>query len=90
MSHEAAHVKQALRDWIVQHAHRPLDGIRDDTLILEERVITSLQVMELILFIERTAARRINLPQLKPSSFRSIDSIYETFFAGEGRDHAAV
>ena len=76
-------VKQLLREWISQHTQRAvLGGLRDDTPILEQRVITSLQVMELILFVEKTTGHSVNVSQLKPCSFRSIDNIYTTFFTG--------
>ena len=75
--------KQLLREWIGQRTQRLiLGGLRDDTPILEQRVITSLQVMELILFVEKTSGRSVNVSQLKPCSFRSIDNIYTTFFTG--------
>jgi hypothetical protein len=87
MSHGELGVRQMLREWIEQHAHRPANGgLRDDTPILEQRIITSLQVMELILLIQKTTARRVDVSQLKPCSFRSIDNIYTTFFAPH--DHA--
>lgn len=83
-------VKRMLREWVGQHAHRPIDGeLHDDTPILEQRIISSLQVMELILFIQKTAGRRIDVSQLKPCSFRSITSIYVTFFA-EPNPHGHV
>lgn len=89
MSTDGLGVRQQLREWILQHAHRPAPGgLRDDTPILEQRVITSLQLMELILFIERLSGRSVVVTQLKPGSFRTIDSIYQTFFALGGGYHA--
>jgi hypothetical protein len=89
MNQGESDVKRALREWIVRRAHRPVDGeLRDDTPILERRVITSLQVMELILFVQKTAGRPVDVAQLKPSSFRSIDHIYRTFFTERADGHA--
>ncbi len=92
MSQRESEVKQILREWIGQHAHRSVNGgLRDDTPILEQRIITSLQVMELILFIQKTTGRRVDVSQLKPCSFRSIDNVYKTFFAeATTHDHAAA
>jgi hypothetical protein len=88
---QGPNVKQLLREWIGERAHRPVkDGLRDDTPILEQRVITSLQVMELILFVEKTSGRPVNVSQLKPCSFRSIDNIYKTFFAGASHEQLTV
>lgn len=84
-------IRQTLRDWVLQHAHKsPNNGLQDDTPILEQRIITSLQVMELILFIEKSSGRSVTLTQLKPCSFRSIDHIYKAFFAETADDHAAA
>lgn len=74
--------RQILRDWIVAHASREIrDGLRDDTPILEQRIISSLQVMELLLFVEKTAGKPVQATQLKPATFRSIETIYQAFFA---------
>lgn len=87
MTSEAREFKRQLREWIEQRASRPVNGgLRDDTPILEQRVISSLQVMELLLFIERTSGRPINVAQLKPGSFRSLETIHQTFFAGVEND----
>jgi len=84
-------VKHLLRQWIASNARRPVDGaIRDDTPILEQRVISSLQVMELILFVERTSGRPVNIAQLRPSAFRSIDDIYRTFFSEASDEQRAA
>jgi hypothetical protein len=84
-------IKQMLREWIGERAHRPVnDGLRDDTPILEQRVITSLQVMELILFVEKASGHSVNISQLKPCSFRSIDHIYNSFFAGASHEQLTV
>ena len=94
MNDEAVRIKQRLRDWIIQHASRPVtEGVRDDTLILEQRIITSLQLMELIMFIEQTAGRPLQVSTLQAGSFRSIDRIYQVFFARESvpeHAHAAT
>lgn len=83
MTTSGCEYKRLLREWIEQRANRPVTGgLQDDTPILEQRVISSLQVMELLLFIERTSGRPINVGQLKPGSFRSLETIHQTFFAG--------
>ncbi|HEY8024226.1 MAG TPA: hypothetical protein VIF60_06655 [Burkholderiaceae bacterium] len=83
MNTETTDSKQLLRDWIAKHAREGVNAgiLADDTPILEQRIISSLQVMELILFIEKTAGRPVNVTQLKAGSFRSIDTIHDTFFA---------
>ena len=83
--------RQLLRQWVTANARRPVNGdLRDDTPILEQRVITSLQVMELILFVEKTSGRPIDVTQLKPCSFRTIENIYQTFFTGASHGKPAL
>ena len=59
------------------------DALRDDTPILEERIITSADVMELILVIEELRGSAIDVERLDPVALRSIDSICRSFFAAE-------
>jgi hypothetical protein len=77
--------RAAVRDWILQKSPG-LDPSRlsDDTLILKERIVTSLQIMELILFIESLRKGSIDRTKLKPEAFQSIRSICATFFGDPG------
>jgi acyl carrier protein len=75
--------REALRRWITdasKRAEQPL--ITDSTPIIEERIITSLQVMDLILYIEKLRGRRVEMDDLRPGVFNNIDAIYASFFAG--------
>lgn len=60
-----------------------LERIGDDTPLLEERVITSFDVLDLILHLERASGQRINRTQLVPGSFRDIETIARVFLATE-------
>lgn len=74
-------IKQALRDWIVKtNGKIQPDALSDNTPIIEQRVITSLQVMDLIFFIEKLSGSSIEVESLKVGVFRSVDAIYENFF----------
>ena len=84
MNHAETEVKQMLREWVDKHAHRPVNGgLRDDTPILEQRIITSLQVMDLILFLEQLTGKPIEVEMLQPGAFRSIETLYQHFCAAE-------
>ena len=49
----APEVKQALREWVALKSGKVRsEDLDDETPILEQRIITSLQVMDLILHIE--------------------------------------
>ena len=74
-------IRQHLREWIV-HKSGSLspNEIADDTPIIERRIIKSLQIPDLILFVEEHTGRAIDVEQLKPGVFRNIDTIYRNFF----------
>jgi len=60
-----------------------LDTVGDDTHLLEERVITSFDVMDLMLHLERASGQNISRTQLKPGSFRDIRTIAQVFLGME-------
>jgi hypothetical protein len=75
-------VKLALKEWVAKSSGKvSADQLNDDTPIIEQRFITSLQVMDLILHIERMTEQPVDVEQLKPGAFRDIQSIYTNFFA---------
>ena len=80
----ACAVRTSLREWVSQHGKCPGE-INDDTRLIEQRIISSLQVLDLILFIERLSNRRIEVDELSAGAFASIDTIYTTFFKDEAR-----
>ena len=75
-------VRAAIRDWVVRTSGkvRPED-VADDTPILERRIVKSLDIMDLILFLEELSGRPIDVEKLRPGVFKDIDAIYATFFA---------
>lgn len=74
-------IRQRLRAWIVNRARDKPDDLRDDMPILENGILTSLDVVELILFIENLrGGAEVSAEDLEPSAFRDIDSIYRSFF----------
>lgn len=78
---EAQRLRSALRTWVGQARKQSFDyEIKDDTPIIEQRIITSIQVMDLLLFIEELIGRPIEIEQVRPSSFRDINSICNAFF----------
>lgn len=60
-----------------------IDSIADDTALLENRVITSFDVLELILQLEQAAGRAIERQQLAAGSFRDIRTIARVFLEPE-------
>lgn len=79
-------VKRALRDWIVRTSGR-VDAavVTDGTPLVAQGILKSVDVMELILFIEELLERSIDVERIVPGSFGSIDAIYRSFFGEDER-----
>lgn len=77
-------VRHALRDWILAAApDRDAAGLTDVTPLVEERYLTSLQITDLILFIEDLRGEEVDIEELTPGTFRDIDTICANFFSAE-------
>jgi acyl carrier protein len=75
-------VRMALRQWIVKTSGKiQAVDLADDTPIIERRIISSLQLMDLILMLEKLSGNPIDAEMLRPGAFQDINSIYENFFA---------
>ncbi len=72
--------KQELLNWVLKVSTkvRPED-LTVTTPLIETRIISSMQVMELILFLEKLKGSRLNMKNMKPGSFKDIESIYNSF-----------
>lgn len=82
---DEAGVKQALKEWIVKVNRKVAIGdLKDDTPLIEQRIISSLQVMDLILHLERLRGRPVEIENLKPGVFRTLDDIHRNFFQAGG------
>ncbi len=80
-------IRVALREWVREQAgDAPL--IDDATPLIASRLITSLQVMDLLLLLEELRQEPIDPTALRPAAFRDIDAIYATFFAAPASDVA--
>lgn len=74
-------IKDQLRSWIARKNGRvPSDSIADSTPIIEQRIITSMEVLDLIMYIESLGALGFDVSKLTAKSFKSIDAIYDVFF----------
>jgi hypothetical protein len=72
--------RERLRQWILEKSGKLAAAqLRDDTPILEQRILTSLQLPELILFLEELSGRPLDVSQLKPGVFRDVDTICRNF-----------
>jgi acyl carrier protein len=77
-----AEIREQLRAWIMKRARDKPASLRDDMPILGSGILTSLDVVELILYIEQLrGGLEVSIEALEPSVFRDVNSIYRTFFA---------
>jgi hypothetical protein len=76
-------LRASLREFIVSTNGKisPAE-LADDTPLIEERIITSLQLPDLILFLERLRGEPLDLGRLRGSSFRDLNALYDNFLAG--------
>lgn len=76
-----AEIRQTLREWVSQKnsTMAPTD-LSDTTPLIEQRLISSLHILELILLLEQLRQRPIDVAQLKPGVFRDVNTIYQQFF----------
>ena len=73
--------REALREWIREHnPDVPPGEPADDTRIIERRYLTSLQIADLLLYIEELRQQPVDPTRLKAGVFASIDSIHAAFF----------
>lgn len=80
----ATEIKAALKEWIAKKSGKVAAAdLADDTPIIERRIISSLQVMDLILHLERLRGKPVEIDSLKPGAFRTVGDIYANFFPAE-------
>jgi acyl carrier protein len=58
-------------------------SVSTDTALLEERVITSFDVLDLILHLEQISGKPVDRTQLVPGSFRDMATIAQVFLGVE-------
>lgn len=72
--------KNLIKNWILDMNNSlKSEDVSYDTPILEKKLISSLQVMDLILYLEKLKKGAISLDNMKPESFQNINSIYSSF-----------
>lgn len=75
-------VRGKLRGWIVKHAKTaPGAAFSDDTKILEDGILSSLDIVEFVLYIESLRGDDIDVDDIDPQVFTSINTLYAAFFA---------
>lgn len=76
-------IRRQLRDWILTRTKNPPTGeFTDATQILEEGILSSLDVVEFVLYIESLRGDEVDVDDIEPEVFTSIDTLYQAFFTG--------
>lgn len=77
-----AELREALRGWVREHSPDPPgDDFTDTTPLIASGHLTSLQVTDLLLFVEELRLAPLDPSSLRPGVFRDVDTIYATFLA---------
>src|SRR5690606_23594847 len=77
-------IRGRIREWIVAHSKTARAGeLTDQTPLLESGLITSLDIVELVLFIEELRGSEIETDDIEPQVFTSVDTLWQGFFAGQ-------
>ena len=80
-----AEARSALRRWVAeQNPDVMSEDFADDTRLIEQRYLTSLQIADLLVFIEELRQAPVDPTVIRPGVFKSIDTIYGAFFAPTG------
>lgn len=76
-------VKLKLKDWIVERSKISVTvaELGDDTPIVDGGYLSSLDIVEFILYIESLLGDELDLDELEPEMFTSTNTMYQTFFA---------
>lgn len=77
-------VRAHLRRWILDHGRTKGVELTDQTPILEAGLLSSLDIVELVLFLEELRGAEIETDALEPEFFTSVDTLWASFFAAKG------
>lgn len=76
-----AEIRSQLRSWILDRSGAPADRLSSDELpILDEGLLSSLDIVEFILFIESLREEEVDIEAIEPEVFTNIDTLYQAFF----------
>ncbi len=74
-------IREELRAWILDRSGAGDDRLsQDDMPILDEGLLSSLDVVEFILFIESLREEEVEIDDIEPEVFSNINTLVEAFF----------
>ena len=78
-------IRTHLRKWILERAQAgPGKVLEDETPILDTGLLSSLDVVELILYVESLKGEEVDVDDIQPEILTNINTLYEGFFAPAG------
>jgi acyl carrier protein len=79
---QESEVRTKLREWILKHAKTPPKAeFSDATPILADGILSSLDIVEFVLYIESLRGEDIDVDAIEQDAFTSVNALYEAFFA---------
>lgn len=79
---QESEIRIKLHDWILKHAKTPPGpSFSDKSLLLEDGILSSLDIVEFVLFIESLRGEDVDIDDIDPKVFTSIDTLHAAFFA---------
>ncbi len=73
-------IRTRLKQWIRDHSKAPNVELADDTPILDKGILSSLDIVELVLFIESLLGDEVDPDAIEPETFQSVDTMMKGFF----------
>lgn len=76
--------KSQIREWIIDKKRiKEADHLQSSTPLLENKILKSVDIMDLMIFIEFMRNEPLDIRELTPGVFHSIDTIVDNFFPPE-------
>ena len=78
--------REKLRVFVLDSTESAIADLTDQTHLFENGILKSIQVMDLILFVEEISGQEIDVEGLKPGAFKDIDTIIKNFCENIGEE----
>ncbi|AKF07176.1 hypothetical protein [Sandaracinus amylolyticus] len=78
---DEATIRKNLKRWILDHSKVAVRGdLQDDTPILEQGILSSLDIVEFVLYIESLRGEEVDTDAIEPEVFTSVETLWKGFF----------
>ena len=78
--------REKLRAFVLDSTESAIADLTDQTHLFENGILKSIQVMDLILFVEEISGQEIDVEGLKPGAFKDIHTIIKNFCENIGEE----